>query len=157
MDKLIYRKMDKNDLGGVCILENLAFPSLPWSRKSFEEEMDNSLAVYFVAEDREKGVIAGYAGMWVIFEEAHVTNVAVHPDYRRHGIGKKILFLLIEESIREGCTRMSLEVREGNEAARELYAKAGFREAGLRKHYYEDNKENAVIMWLDYSGLEQVF
>lgn len=127
----------------ICI-SKLSFP-ISWSRDSFIKEIDNSFAKYVIALVDNKAV--GYGGMWLILDEAHITNIAVHPDYRGHGIGDKILHKLIEICIENEINSMTLEVRASNVIAQNLYNKYGFIEEGIRKKYYEDNKEDAIIMW----------
>ncbi len=128
-------------------LDEICF-TVPWSRNDFEKELrGNPLALYIVACEGPNMI--GYAGVWCIVDEGHITNIAVHPDHRREGIGRKFLALLIAEAEkRSGTTKFTLEVRVSNEAAINLYEEAGFREAGRRKNYYSDNKEDAAIMWL---------
>ncbi len=126
-------------------VEKLSF-KIPWSRESFFDELTkNEFAIYFSAavEDR----VVGYAGMWKVFDEGHITNIAVHPQYRGNGIGSRLLENLIEKAKNTGIIRMTLEVRKGNLAARGLYKKYGFDAGGLRKAYYADNGEDAIIMW----------
>ncbi|MDA8233576.1 MAG: ribosomal protein S18-alanine N-acetyltransferase [Clostridia bacterium] len=134
----------------ILAIEAVSFPT-PWSRQSFLHELsDNDLACYVVALDGDK--VAGYAGMWIIIDEAHLTNVAVHPDYRGRGIGARLLEELLERAVKLGAERMTLEVRVSNQAARHLYTRMGFRPMGLRKGYYTDTREDAVIMWKENIG-----
>jgi ribosomal-protein-alanine N-acetyltransferase len=91
--------------------------------------------------------IIGYAGLWLILDEAHVTSVAVHPDYRGRRLGELLFNVLIQEAVYLGADRMTLEVRVSNHAARQLYKRLGFVSAGIRKGYYNDNQEDAIIMW----------
>ena len=104
-----------------------------------------TFAAYFVAE--LSGRVVGYIGVWKIVDEGHITNVAVSPDYRRMQIGSALLKTMLEITAEEGIVRHTLEVRTGNEAAIGLYEKFGFETAGVRKGYYEDNGEDALIMW----------
>lgn len=135
------------DVDGVTLVERLSFPS-PWSRQAFVQELtENGLAHYVVARAGDQ--VVGYGGMWVVFDEAHVTNVAVHPDWRGRGIGEAIMRALMARALERGATRMTLEVRVSNHVAQNLYLKLGFRPAGIRKGYYTDNGEDALIMWLD--------
>jgi ribosomal-protein-alanine N-acetyltransferase len=120
--------------------------SAPWSEESFEKEIrENRLAFYIVAEIN--GIMVGYAGLWCIVDEGHITNVAVHPDFRRRGIGEALVSVLLDHTVRNGILSHTLEVRASNEAAITLYSKFGFQPAGFRKNYYEDNGEDAIIMW----------
>ncbi|MDD5604201.1 MAG: ribosomal protein S18-alanine N-acetyltransferase, partial [Eubacteriales bacterium] len=114
--------------------------------EAFEEEIrGNKLSYYTVAD--VQGVIVGYAGMWIVADEAHIMNIAVLPAYRRHGMGSLLLNELISTAAKKNIGKMTLEVRKSNLAARALYQKFGFVPAGQRKAYYADNREDAVIMW----------
>lgn len=132
-------------IDGVMIVENLSF-SIPWSKSAFVEEVTkNKFARYLIA--RIKGVTVGYAGMWQVFDEGHITNIAVHPEFRANGVGSALLNRLIYDAKALGILRMTLEVRRGNIAAQKLYAKYGFQTVGARRAYYADNNEDALIMW----------
>lgn len=126
-------------------IENLSF-AIPWSRKSITDELTvNKFATYFcVVVD---GKIAGYAGIWHICDEGHITNIAVHPDYRQNGVGSVLLEQLLEYARKENIVGLTLEVRKSNFPAQGLYRKFGFEDAGCRKAYYADNGEDAIIMW----------
>lgn len=129
----------------IMIVEHLCF-KIPWSRDAFIEEITrNQFAVYLSA--MMDGRVIGYAGMWHVCEEGHITNIAVHPEYRRIGIGCRLMEGLIDIARRRGITDMTLEVRASNTAAQKLYMKYGFEQAGRRKSYYADNGEDAIIMW----------
>ena len=129
----------------ILVIDSLCFPT-PWSRESLEKEIENSaLTKYVVA--KKSGIVIGYAGMWVILDEGHITNIAVHPEYRGIGVGSLLLEALIEICKIEFIKSMTLEVRESNARAQNLYKKYGFLQNGIRKGYYRDNKENALIMW----------
>lgn len=142
-----FQKMRLEHLDEVLKIEELSFPS-PWSRSSFVYEItQNQFACYIVAVAEEK--VAGYGGMWLILDEAHITNVAVHTDYRMNRIGGALMLELIRRAILKGATRMTLEVRPSNTAARRLYVSLGFKDIGLRKRYYTDTNEDAIIMWND--------
>ena len=91
--------------------------------------------------------VVGYVGMWVILDEGHITNLAVDPAYRRKGIGRALLEHLITEGKKRGVRFLTLEVRSSNLVAQQLYRKLGFYEAGVRPGYYQDNQEDAIIMW----------
>ena len=138
-------KMELADLDAVLALENIAFVS-PWSRSSFLYELlENPRAVYLAA--KFDGRLAGYIGMWEIFDEGHITNLAVHPDFRRQGIARRLLGDLTEIAKSHGIIKLTLEVRQSNLPAQFLYAKIGFIKAGIRRKYYRDNNEDALIMW----------
>jgi len=100
-------------------------------------------------DEAQVGLLIGYAGLWAIEDEGHITNVAVHPDYRRMHLGSILVDMLIAQTRLEGLKRFTLEVRVSNQAAIALYEKFGFVSAGIRKGYYEDNNEDAMIMWLE--------
>lgn len=135
------------DIDGVMVVERLSFPTT-WSRQAFLHEITaNRHARYFIA--RVGRQVVGYGGMWLILDEAHVTNVAVHPDWRGRHIGEALMRALIRCARSYGITRMTLEVRVSNQVAQNLYTKLGFRPAGIRKGYYTDTREDALIMWLD--------
>lgn len=136
--------MTPADLPEVLAIEQVSFPT-PWSRHAFIGELtQNTSAKYIVA--RWFGQIIGYAGMWVIADEAHVTNIAVHPDWRRRRVGDRLLLALEEAAVDHGCVDITLEVRRSNFGAQRLYAKHGFEARGLRRGYYTDNNEDAIIM-----------
>lgn len=125
-------------------ISSLSFKT-PWTRDSIEKELDNKFARYLVAKKENK--VIGFGGIWLILDEGHITNIAVHPEYRGIGIGDMIVDALTEICIIEGIASMTLEVRKSNIAAQNLYRKHGFIEEGIRKNYYTDTKEDAIIMW----------
>lgn len=125
-------------------LEKICFDD-PWELKAFTSELNNHISVYFAARDEESRKIVGYAGVWMMYDCANITNIAVAPDYRREGLGGKMLDLLIDVSREHGMKSITLEVRASNAAAIALYEKYGFEKCGLRKRYYQGN-EDAVIM-----------
>ena len=144
---IVVRPMRPADMDGVMAVEHDSFLT-PWSRAAFEEELaQNRLARYIVAE--ENGIIVGYAGTWLVINEAHVTNVAVSGQRRREGIGRLLMTKLMELSRESGMESMTLEVRVSNTAARSLYQELGFVEAGLRRNYYSETKEDALILWCE--------
>lgn len=119
----------------------------PWSRKSFEQEISHGPSEFVVA--RVDGEVAGYAGAWIVADECHVTTIAVHSDHRRKGLGRKLMEELLLRSRERGALCATLEVRAGNTAAIEMYKDLGFVPAGLRKAYYPNDREDALIMWLN--------
>ena len=141
----VVRIMEYKDIDSILDLEHKCF-SLPWSKGMFEDELVNPNAIYLVLEI--SGRICGYAGMWKIINEGHITNVAVHPDYRRKGYGTLLIKSLIQYAMDNGIEALTLEVRVSNTAAISLYESLGFRVEGRRKRYYSDNNEDAYIMWL---------
>lgn len=141
------RPMTESDIDAVCQVEESSFP-IPWSRESFVKEVtENNLAHYFVADIDGKAV--GYAGMWLIWDGADVTNIAVLPAYQGYGIGTALVKKLAQEVRMSGAQTLMLEVRRSNERAQHVYNKIGFVVCGERKGYYEDNREDAILMQLD--------
>lgn len=146
-EELVITTMTMDDLDKVMQVEKASFTT-PWSRQAFVRELtENAFAVYVVGRLGTK--VVGYAGMWLIINEAHVTNIAVHPDYRRRHFGERLLQELIDRAKRNNCDRMTLEVRTGNLGARAMYRRFGFVEQGIRRRYYTDTGEDAIIMWKD--------
>jgi ribosomal-protein-alanine N-acetyltransferase len=128
----------------ILSIEELSFHD-PWSKDSMEKELQNSFARYLVV--KSSGKVIGYGGMWLILDEGHITNVAVHPDFRGIGAGNLILKSLIELGKIESIIALTLEVRSSNNVAQNLYYKYGFLLEGIRKGYYADNNEDALILW----------
>lgn len=146
-ERYTFRLMEEKDIDQIVKIEEECF-TVPWSRVSFENELRiNSFARYIVIEDGEK--IIGYCGSWVILDEAHITNIAILPEYRGRKLGETLLKKVMEIARQEGAKRMTLEVRVSNHVAISLYRKLGFREGGIRKNYYTDNQEDALIMWVN--------
>ncbi len=142
---LIIRQAEEKDIKPMAEMDVLCF-SAPWSEESFQQEIEeNRLAFYIVAEI--DGIMVGYAGLWCIVDEGHITNVAVHPAHRRKGIGEALISVLLSHTVKNGILSHTLEVRASNVPAISLYTKFGFEPAGRRKNYYEDNGEDAIIMW----------
>lgn len=147
------------DLDEVLGIERVSFPT-PWSRHAFLHELrENRVANLWVARAAERGdeggsapghppsgTVAGYLCCWVIVDEVHVTNLAVHPACRRRGVAGRLLGTVLEYYRRIGATRAGLEVRAGNVEARRLYETFGFRQVGLRKGYYFDTGEDALLL-----------
>jgi ribosomal-protein-alanine N-acetyltransferase len=137
--------MRLEDLEAVMEIEEKCF-ILPWSKLSFLHELlDNERAYYYVAVRDQQ--ILGYIGMWIVLDEGHITNLAVHPSYRRQGVGRALLKNLAFEGKKMGLNYLTLEVRISNLSAQILYKEVGFVEAGVRPGYYQDNREDALIMW----------
>lgn len=143
--KITYNLMTDKDVKGVFDISNASF-SIPWSIESINGELNNPLAKYIVARDEINDLVVGFVGIWIVVGEGNITNIAVHPDYRGNGIGDKLLSSLINLCSDLNCTLINLEVRESNYKAQNLYKKFGFNIDGIRKGYYEDNKENAILM-----------
>jgi ribosomal-protein-alanine N-acetyltransferase len=142
---IIIRNMDENDLDDVMEIEKDAFTT-PWPRESFLMEITkNQLAKYIVAEI--DGVVVGYGGIWLILDEGHITNIAVKSKYRGLGVGNTLIEGLVFLCTKLDIKGMTLEVRVSNIVAKNLYKKYGFIESGIRPKYYQDDNEDALIMW----------
>lgn len=132
------------DVDAVHRIETQCFP-IPWSRDAFEREVtENQCARYMVL--RENAVPVAYAGVWLVLDEGHITNIAVRPDRRRLGYGEQVTRALMQLCADTGIAYLTLEVRRSNVAAQGLYRKLGFEAVGFRKRYYEDTGEDALIM-----------
>ncbi len=151
---IVINLLKQSDIDEILPLEELCFPSDSWSRSSFENEVDNPLSVFFVARDDESGAMIGYGGVWLMYDVADITNIAVHPDYRREGIGRELLQLLIRIAREKMMTSITLEVRESNLPAQKLYESVGFVHCGTRKRYYQ-GIEDARIMTLELKTVEE--
>lgn len=142
--------MKLEHLDRVMEIEKVSFPG-PWSRDSFVSEVtSNKFACYYVL--LQNSYVVGYAGMWIINEESHITTLAVDPDFRKQKLATFLLDKLISTALAREVDRMTLEVRPSNEAAKALYKKHGFRSLGIRKNYYLDTGEDAVVMWKNLRG-----
>ena len=145
--EMIIRRMTMADVDGVAAVEAATFPT-PWSRDAFQSEMKNVAARYLIAE--KDGKVIGYAGAWIILDESHITNIAVLEAERGQGIGRKLTHGLMQYLSNLGAAYATLEVRKSNEVAQNLYKSLGFIKLGVRKRYYEDNGEDALIMVCDH-------
>jgi ribosomal-protein-alanine N-acetyltransferase len=144
-----FRFMTLNDIDAVLQVERASF-TVPWSREAFYNELvHNRYAKYIVMVHEDR--IIGYAGMWVVIDEAHITNVAVLPEFRGKKLGEALMRKLMDTAKQLGAVTMTLEVRVSNHVAQSLYRKLGFRNGGIRRHYYPDNLEDALVMWVNLS------
>lgn len=146
-ESLVFRAMRLEDIETICRIEVESFPT-PWTSGAFFNELTNNHFAHYMIMELDRA-IAGYAGMWIIMDEAHITNIAVREPYRGRKLGERLLTELQKTAVLLGAKRMTLEVRVTNEIAQNLYRKMGFRPAGVRKGYYTDNNEDALIMWAD--------
>lgn len=142
---LVIDFMKEEDIDDILDISSLSF-AISWSKDSYIQELTNPIAKYLVVKIDNK--IVGFIGTWIILDEAHITNIAIHPNYRKQGIASELLTKFLNYCKSQGCRAFTLEVRSGNKAAQALYKKHNFKEDGIRKGYYEDNKEDAIIMWL---------
>ncbi|MBM7667217.1 ribosomal-protein-alanine N-acetyltransferase [Solibacillus kalamii] len=143
-----YRRMTIDDVQAVHKIELASFPT-PWTLDSFYYEMtENQYAHYLVAED-ETGEIIGFCGVWLVIDAAQITNVAVVKSVRGQGIGETLMREAMRVAKEANMDVMSLEVRVTNTVAQNLYRKLGFLDGGLRKGYYTDNQEDALVMWVN--------
>lgn len=147
LSRLRFEPMRVTDLDEVMDIEQASFTT-PWSRGAYHRELTaNGYATYLVG--RIGGRVVAYGGMWVILDEAHITNIAVHPDWRNLGVGRRMMAALERKAADLGAARITLEVRVSNLPARHLYEKLGYRATGLRRDYYTDTHEDAIVMWKD--------
>ena len=168
--EIVIEPMQLEDLPQVRRIEKASF-SVPWPRDSYRREiLNNSRAWYFVA--RRTGVeppppppprrfpfnlwppvpvtaedVVAFGGMWLMIDEAHITTIAVGPEYRGRGFAEALIIEMVKLSRSRGATRMTLEVRMSNRVAQNLYRKYGFVDHGVRPRYYSDDREDALIMW----------
>ena len=150
---LLIRKMTAADLEQVIAIDQASF-SLPWPPRTFQYELtDNPASRSWVAE--LDGHIVAMIMIWLIVDEAHIATLATHPEFRRQGIGEKMLLHALESARMEGARRSFLEVRAGNQIAQQMYRKYGFKEDGRRPRYYKDNDEDAILMSLEMLPEEQ--
>lgn len=142
--RLVVEPMQLDDLPAVHTIELASFTS-PWPPNAYRSELEsNRLATYLVA--RAGSAVVAYGGMWLMVDEAHITTFAVHPDWRRQGIGERLLLAFLDLAADRHAHEATLEVRLSNLPARRLYEKFGFRPVGLRPRYYSDDDEDALIM-----------
>ena len=143
MGEVTIRRMTLADVDGVHAIEAATF-ARPWKREDFVKEMTkNACARYLVAE--EEGRIIGFAGAWIVLDEAHVTNIAVTKECRGRGVGRLLTEALMRYAANLGVVYATLEVRRSNAVAQALYKSLGFEYVGVRKRYYEDNGEDALL------------
>jgi len=148
-DSIVIRELTEDDAFAIMQIEPSIYGAHHWSKQTFVNELTNEKSFYYGAFDATTNNLLGYTGYWLITGEAHITTLAVHPDHRRKGIGERLLINTVISARDLGAEWLTLEVRESNEAARGLYSKYGFSALGLRKRYYQDNGENALVLWTD--------
>lgn len=143
-----YIPMNEDHICQIAELERLCFND-PWSVKSIASELNNKLSLWLVAVDSE--TVVGYVGSQTVLGETDMMNIAVHPDYRKQGIGTSLILELIRELSSRGSHSLMLEVRASNEQAISVYSKLGFSEIGCRRNYYRNPKEDALILRKEWS------
>lgn len=145
------REMTKDDICSVAVIEKESF-SMPWSEKAFEESLSYDHALFLVAEDKKNNETVGYIGMYKVFNQADITNIAVMSRCRGRGIGRALMEKAFEYAVQREVSNMMLEVRVSNKVAIELYEKMGFKRAGIRKNFYEAPVEDAIVMFANLDG-----
>ena len=144
--KISIRPMTLADLDEVMPIEEASYTT-PWKRSMFEADLQgNPFARFFVARDPDSGSVVGYICFWKVFSELHLMNLSVHPDRRRMGIGEELARWTLSWAKENGVSLVTLEVRASNEAAKRLYEKVGFKLVAVRRNYYRDPREDALIM-----------
>ena len=145
---MMITNMRPQHVAQVAELEKICFGTEAWSEKSVASELDNPLSFWLVADDN--GRVAGYVGSQTVMDETDMMNVAVHPDYRKQGIATALIVGLVGELRKKGSHCLTLEVRASNENAISLYRKLDFQQIGLRKNYYHNPKEDALILRMEF-------
>ena len=148
-DEILFRQMNPSDLDEIMAIERASF-SYPWSPRFFLQELRVPCARSLLAVASGKTV--GYIIYWLLPKEVDIHNLAVHLTYRRRGIGRYLLQGVIDEARRNGSSRVTLEVRKSNAAAQRLYHSLGFVERGVRRGYYSDDGEDALVMVLEFDS-----
>ena len=145
-DQLLIRRMKPTDVPQVMEIESVSFGRHHWTDESFHNEIQNHVGRYYSLINQDTDKLVGYLGLWLIIDEAHVTTVAVHPEYRGCSLGEVLLVHGLDRSMSQTIHWMTLEVRVSNNSAQNLYYKYGFSSVGVRPRYYQDNNEDALIM-----------
>lgn len=147
-NECIVRRMTIADLDAVTAIEAATFPT-PWSKDSFRQELERNVAARYLVAEKD-GRVIGYAGAWVILDESHITNIAIEESQRGSGYGRVLTQALMQYLANLGAAYATLEVRKSNIRAQNLYKSLGFIQLGVRKRYYEDNQEDALLMVCDH-------
>lgn len=148
MSLLELKLLEEKELSQVLELDQICFGGF-WSLDGYRREIDspNSTLLIITIPDNNETKVIGLGCFWVILEEAHITLLAVYPDFQGQGLGKLLLFSLLEDAVKRKLERATLEVKETNYIALSLYEKFGFKIAGKRKNYYKNTGEDALILW----------
>ena len=147
--QVLIRKMEASDIDSIFEIEKAAYGEHHWSKESFYNELQNNIGFYIVAHNPLNNEVVGYLGSWMIVDECHITTVAVSPLLRHQKIAQQLLISLINECYEKFIKYITLEVRVSNTSAINLYEKFGFKSIGVRKKYYQDNNEDALIMFTE--------
>ncbi len=143
-EDLQLRVLDRSHLQALVELDQICYRGL-WGLQGYQEELERSNSTVLGCFVKTR--LCGFGILWRVMEEAHIISLAVHPEYRRRGIGTMLLTALLEAAIQQGCEWVTLEVKESNRAAQQLYENLGFQLLGRRHHYYADTGEDALIYW----------
>ena len=141
-------RMTEDHVSQIAEIEKLCF-SDPWSERSIASELNNPLSLWLVATERD--IVAGYVGSQTVLDETDMMNIAVHPDYRKQGVATDLIQSLIDALSKQGSHSLMLEVRQTNEPAKNLYKSLGFETVGIRKNYYRNPREDALILRKEWS------
>ena len=148
MSIVIERVTSPEDLDGLVAVEQASFFN-PWTRDMYVAELENQGISHLFVAKASGGRVVGFCGFWCVLDELHINNLAVLPEYRRQGIASMILGRVFEEGRKAGAGRATLEVRRSNDVARRLYERLGFSVAGVRRGYYHNPDEDALVLWRD--------
>ncbi len=144
-EEIKIRRMGKEDIAGASHIERLSFPN-PWSSNIFSVELEKEdFAFYYVMEYQHS--LVAYTGYWKIRNEAHLVTFAVHPSFRRKGLGSQLLQHILKEIEKQNLGKVTLEVRSSNSTAQRFYQEFGFERIAIRPHYYIDTNEDAIVYW----------
>lgn len=151
--KFDIRKMYLSDIDEIYEMDSKCFGEKHWSREIFVKELSNQNAIYLVAEEKNpkaiKKKLVGFIGVWIILDEMHIMTLGTDPEHRGQKIAEHLLLASLDSSLRSGVRTVTLEVRLSNIAAQRLYEKYGFQHQGIRKNYYNDDGESALILWTE--------
>ena len=145
---VVERVTSAEDLGGLLAVEQASFLN-PWTREMYLAKLQNPAVSHLLVAKDPTGQVTGFCGFWCVADELHINNLAVLPEHRRQGIASAILSRVFAEGRRAGAARATLEVRRSNHIARRLYERFGFTVAGVRRGYYRQPDEDALILWRD--------
>ena len=145
-DDLMIRRMKAIDVDGVMPIEAVSFGRHHWSADSFQNEIKNQIGRYYTLLHKPDNRVIGYCGYWIVMDEAHITTIAVHNDFRGASLGEVLLIKMLDRMQGQSIKYVTLEVRATNLPAQQLYYKYDFQTLGRRPHYYQDTDEDALIM-----------